>query len=166
RAGGDAAGDARGQERPPRDRRTAARALPLPRLRHHGDNRPRLRGRRHLRAEDLRVLRVAVLDLPAHLLADRVPQSLRSDERMGVGVLLAAAARAVDHRHPRPRYDGRRTTTRTPVTFASATTTSLGCGIASAPPPTLHVAKPPVTTPVTPPETPGVVTTGIDAVAR
>ena len=41
---------------------------------------------------------LAVLDLPAHLLADRLPQPLRRHDRVGVGVLHAAAPRAADHR--------------------------------------------------------------------
>ena len=47
-AGRHAGRRARRAERPARDRGTAARAVPLSRLREHGDDRPRLRGRRHL----------------------------------------------------------------------------------------------------------------------
>ena len=79
------------------------------------------RGRRCVRAEDLRLLRLDLLDCPAHLLADRLPQPLRRDDRVGVGLLLAAAAGAADYWRT-----GRRATIRTPLTSASVTTTSIG----------------------------------------
>src|SRR5438477_293643 len=41
---------------------------------------------------------MALLDLSPHLLADRISQPLRRHDRMGLGVFLASAARAVDHR--------------------------------------------------------------------
>ena len=79
-------GRARGAQRPARDRRRSARAVPLQGLRHDGHHRPRVGGRRHLRAEGDRVSGVALLDLPAHLLADRFSQPHRRHDRMGVCV--------------------------------------------------------------------------------
>ncbi len=55
--------------------------------------------------------------VPAHRLADRLPQPVRRDDRVGVGLLLAAAPGAVDHRRV-----GRGVTTFSPVRSASVTT--------------------------------------------
>ncbi len=68
-------------------------------LRQHGDDRPRRR--RSATSSAVKIsgfLRLAVLDLPAHLLADRLPQPLRRDDRVGVGVPHAPAPRAADYR--------------------------------------------------------------------
>ena len=46
----------------------------------------------------VRLPRLAVLALPAHLLADRLPQPPRRDDRVGVGLLHVPAPRPADHR--------------------------------------------------------------------
>ena len=69
-----------------------ARAVPLPRLRQHGDGRPRLGGRRHRPAANLGLRGLADLAVHPHLLADRLPQPHRRASRSGPGPTSRSSA--------------------------------------------------------------------------
>src|SRR5207244_2421550 len=112
-ASGHAAGRTRCEERAARSGGETAGRVPLQGLRHDGDDRPWISCRRSLRCEAERLRGVAVLDLPAHLLVNRLPQPHRRHGRVGVCLPDVSAPRAADYWGG---VGGLRVTTRTPLT--------------------------------------------------
>ena len=80
-----------------RDSRRTARAVPLSRLRQHGDDRPWCGGGGDCLPEGGRIPGLADLAVHPHLLADRLSQPPRGDRGVGVGVLHVPAPRPAHH---------------------------------------------------------------------